>query len=165
MIIDKALLDSLFKQAADTPRLRQNHDMRTSPNDSSQRMLNALLPGTQVPIHRHPNSSENVICLSGSIDEVIYEETEEHTPGAYGSEQGMEAQDIRCGTVLREQERIHLSPAEGLFGCTIPAGAWHSVEVFEPSVIYEAKDGKYGEDGSETCGSLPHRTTPLPRNP
>ena len=74
-VLDKALLDSLFKQAADSPRLRQNHDMRTSPNDSSQRMLNALLPGTQVPIHRHPNSSENVICLIGCIDEVIYEVT------------------------------------------------------------------------------------------
>ena len=151
-VLDNYLLDDLFKQAADNSRLRQNYDMRTSSNDSSQRMLNALLPGTEVPVHRHPNSSENVICLSGQLDWVIYEETKEAVPILDGFEQGMDAQDVSYRTVMREKERIHLSPEEGHYGCIVPAGAWHTVEVFVPSVIYEAKDGKYGEDGSVFCG-------------
>ena len=151
-VLDKDLLDDLFKQAADNSRLRQNYDMRTSSNDSSQRMLNALQPGTEVPVHRHPKSSENVICLSGQLDWVIYEETKEVVPVLDGFEQGMDAQDVSYRTVLREKERIHLYPTEGNYGCIVPAGAWHTVEVFVPSVIYEAKDGKYGEDGSAFCG-------------
>ena len=150
-VLDKVFLDDLLNQAQGHPRLRQNFDMRTSPNDSSQRMLNALLPETEVPVHRHPNSSENVICLTGRIDEVIYEETKEAIPVPGGFEQGMDAQDMSYRTVLREKERIHLCPAEGNYGCIVPAGAWHTVEVFEPSVIYEAKDGKYGADGSTFC--------------
>lgn len=72
--INKDFLNSLFAKAKENPRLRQNHDLRTSAEDQSQRMLNALLPGTEVTIHRHPNSSESVICLCGRMDEVIYEE-------------------------------------------------------------------------------------------
>lgn len=89
-------------------------------------MLNALLPGTVVPIHRHPQSTENVFLMCGKIVEVI------------------------CDENGNEIERIHLDPTVGNFGCVVPQGAWHTVEVLEPSVIYEAKDGKYGEDGSET---------------
>ena len=126
MIIDKSLLDSLTAAAKESPRLRANYDLRTSAGDTSQRMLNALEPGTLVPVHRHPNSTETVLCLRGRMDEVLY------------SEDG-----------LREVERIHLCPFDGAFGCQVPAGAWHTVEVLEPSVIFEAKDGKYGEDGSE----------------
>ena len=100
-------------------------DMRNSCADASQRMLNALLPGTKVDIHRHLMSAESVICLCGRLDEVLYDDN--------GNEIG----------------RIHISPADGLYGCQIPAGAWHTVEVFEPSVIFEAKDGRYGEDSSE----------------
>lgn len=125
-LIDKSLLDGLFAQAKDSPRQRQNHDMRTSGDDRSQRMLNALLPGTKVAIHRHPHSAESVICLCGRLDEIIFDEN---------------------GTEL---ERISLCPAEGSYGCQIPAGAWHTVEVQEPSVIFEAKDGAFGSDGSET---------------
>ena len=124
--IDKKLINDLFDKAVDSDRKRMNYDLRTSPNDGSQRMLNALLPGSIVPIHRHPNSNENVLLLCGKLVEVIYD--------ADGN----------------ETERIHLDPSEGNFGCVVPAGAWHSVEVLEPSVIYEAKDGRYGEDGSET---------------
>lgn len=72
--INKDFLDSLFAKAKENSRLRQNYDLRTSAEDKSQRMLNALLPGTEVAIHRHPNSSESVICLCGRMDEVIYEE-------------------------------------------------------------------------------------------
>ena len=124
--IDKKLINELFDKAVVSDRKRKNYDLRTSSNDGSQRMLNALLPGSIVPIHRHPNSNENVILLCGKLVEVIYD--------AEGN----------------ETERIHLDPSVGNFGCVVPAGAWHSVEVLEPSVIYEAKDGKYGEDGSET---------------
>ena len=126
MEINRDLLDNLFEQAKGNPRLRQNLDLRTSSADTSQRMLNALLPGTVVPIHRHPQSTENVFLLCGKIVEVIYDENG------------------------NEIERIHLDPTIGNYGCVIPQGAWHTVEVLEPSVIYEAKDGKYGEDGSET---------------
>ena len=124
--IDKALLYDLFAKAKESDRKRMNYDLRTSSNDGSQRMLNALLPGSIVPIHRHPKSNENVLLLCGKLVEVIYD--------AEGN----------------EIERIHLEPSVGNFGCVIPAGSWHTVEVLEPSVIYEAKDGKYGEDGSET---------------
>ena len=128
MIVDQELINQLFKQAAENPRKRTNYDMRTSPEDGSQRMLNAMLPGTEVAVHRHPNSVENVILITGRMDEVLYEEVEGR---------------------LVETERFHLCPAEGRFGCQVPKGVWHTVEVIEPSVIYEAKDGKYGEDGSE----------------
>ena len=126
MEINKDFLGKLFGQAVVNPRLRQNLDLRTSTNDNSQRMLNALLPGTVVPIHRHPQSTENVFLLCGKIVEVIYDENG------------------------KEIERIHLDPTIGNYGCVVPQGVWHTVEVLEPSVIYEAKDGKYGEDGSET---------------
>ena len=74
MIFDKDFLGKLFEQATINPRLRQNLDLRTSGEDTSQRMLNALLPGTVVPIHRHEDTTETVICLCGKMDEVIYEE-------------------------------------------------------------------------------------------
>lgn len=126
MEINKDFLGKLFEQAVVNPRLRQDSDLRTSANDNSQRLLNALLPGSVVPIHRHPQSTENVFLLCGKIVEVIYDENG------------------------NEIERIHLDPAVGNYGCVVPQGAWHTVEVLEPSVIYESKDGKYGEDGSET---------------
>ena len=130
MEINKDFLGKLFEQAVVNPRLRQNFDLRTSTNDNSQRMLNALLPGTVVPIHRHPQSTENVFLLCGKIVEVI------------------------CDENGNEIERIHLDPTVGNYGCVVPQGTWHTVEVLEPSVIYEAKDGKYGEDGSETFDAL-----------
>ena len=126
MEINKELIDNLFDQAKENPRLRQNLDLRTSSADTSQRMLNALLPGTVVPIHRHPQSTENVFLLCGKIVEVI------------------------CDENGNEIERVLLDPTVGNYGCVVPQGAWHTVEVLEPSVIYETKDGKYGEDGSET---------------
>ena len=130
MEINKEFLGKLFEQAVENPRLRQSYDLRTSSDDNSQRILNALLPGTVVPIHRHPNSNENVLLLYGKLVEIIYDENG------------------------KEEERIHLDPTIGIYGCVIPPGAWHTVEVLEPSVIYEAKDGKYGEDGSETLNAF-----------
>jgi cupin fold WbuC family metalloprotein len=125
-MIDQNLLQKLFEQAKASDRRRQNYDLRTNAQDGSQRMLNALLPGTEVPVHRHPNSNENVILLVGRLDEVFFDENGNET------------------------ERIHLDPSIGNYGCVVPANVWHTVEVIEPSVIYEAKDGKFGEDGSES---------------
>lgn len=124
--IDKSLFDDLFERAKESDRLRMNYDLRTSVSDNSQRMLNTLLPGAIVPIHRHPISNENVILLCGKLVEVIY-----NSDG-------------------NEIDRLIMDSSNGNFGCVVPAGAWHTVEVLEPSVIYEAKDGKYGKDGSET---------------
>lgn len=124
--IDKKLISELFDKALVNPRLRMNYDLRTSSDDGGQRMLNALMPGTVVPIHHHPHSNENVILLCGNLVEILYDE---------------EGNEI---------ERVHLNPTVGKFGCVVPAGVWHTVEVFEPSVIYEAKDGQYDRDGSET---------------
>lgn len=143
MEIDNKFISELLSEAAENPRLRQNHDLRTSSDDNSQRMLNALLPGTVVPIHRHPNSTENVLLLHGKLVEVLYEEERRGD----GIEQ---KQDVAIGRRLHETARIVLDPSSGSYGCVVPAGTWHTVEVLEPSVIYEAKDGKYGEDGSET---------------
>lgn len=127
MDFDKDFLEKLIEQAIENPRLRQCFDLRTSSADSSQRILNALLPGTVVPIHRHLNTSETVICLCGKMDEVIYEES------GFNKE----------SPALHEVQRIRLCPAKGKYGCQIPVGTWHTVEVIEPSVIFEAKDGAY----------------------
>ena len=135
--IDKKLINDLFDKAVASDRKRMNYDLRTSSNDGSQRMLNVRLPGTKVPIHRHPNSNENVLCLSGKLVEVLYEE-----------DSGNRAE----GLLLKESARILLDPSAGSYGCVVPAGVWHTVEVNEPAVIYEAKDGRYGEDGTETWG-------------
>lgn len=137
-------LAQLFQQAEGNERLRQNFDLRTSSADTSQRMLNALLPGTVVPIHRHEDTTETVVCLCGKLDEVIYEEVvtyEKDAPKALPM--GMDAQDVTRKVEYREVQRIRLCPAEGKYGCQVPKGAWHTVEVIEPSVIFEAKDGAY----------------------
>ena len=145
MEFDKDFLGKLFEQAVTNPRLRQNFDLRTSPADTSQRMLNALLPGTKVPIHRHEDSTETVICLVGKLEEIIYEEVNEYIYEATSC----------CGDVTRQRKikeisRQILSPAEGKFGIQIPAGAWHTINVIEPSVIFEAKDGAYNESRNTT---------------
>ena len=138
-MINKEFLEQLLLQAADNPRKRVNYDMRTSPEDGSQRMLNAMQPGTEVAVHRHPNSDENVLAIEGRLDVILLEKD----PLVHG--EGC----MVHGSGLKEIERFHLCPKEGRYGCQVPKGVWHTVEVIEPSVIYEAKDGKYGEDGSE----------------
>ena len=140
LIIDNKLLDTLLTKANDNPRFRLNYDLRTSVDDQSQRMLNALLPGTEVAIHRHPNSSESVVCLCGRMDVVVYDEVVTYV---------QDGEDKKRKVSYNETERISLAPVEGKFGCSIPKGVWHTVEVFEPSVIFEAKDRAYGEDGSK----------------
>ena len=127
MLINNEFINTLLAQAKESPRLRQHYDLRNSAADTSQRMLNALLPGTEVPIHRHEETAETVVCLMGKLEEIIYEEMQ----GSTGER------------TFQEIARHILSPAEGKYGMQIPAGVWHTVHVIEPSVIFEAKDGAY----------------------
>lgn len=148
MKMDKAFLDGLLVQAQANPRLRQHYDLRTSEADTSQRLLNALMPGTVAPIHRHEDTLETVICLCGKLDEVIYEEVDAllsplTAEEAAAFDRGMDAQEVTHEKRFREVQRIRLCPAEGQYGYQIPQGAWHTIEVMEPSVIFEAKDGAY----------------------
>ena len=125
-LIDDMLLDELQKEAKASPRLRMNRDMRTSSEDSSQRMLNALEIGTILPIHRHQTTSEAQILLRGKIDVMFYDE---------------EGNEI---------ERFHLDPRAGRYGVNVPKGMWHSLEVLESgSCIFEAKDGHYQPIGPD----------------
>ena len=136
--IDNQLLDSLLEQAKSSPRLRQNFDLRTSTEDTSQRMLNALQPDTVVPIHRHIETSETVICLCGRLEKIIYEEVVE-----YVREETSRTEEVLRKRTFKEVSRQLLCPAEGLYGVQVPAGAWHTIRVIEPSVIFEAKDGAF----------------------
>lgn len=131
MEINKSLLDNLLEQAAASPRLRMNFDLRTSPEDSSQRMLNALLPGTELPIHRHTKTTETLVLLRGKMEEVFYEENP-----------------------LRETSRVLLEASGDIPGLSIPVGQWHTVNVLEPTVILECKDGKYEPLSQEDMISL-----------
>ena len=142
MEINKELLETLLVEAKENPRLRQNFDLRTSSADTSQRMLNALQPQTEVPIHRHEKTSETVICLVGKLEEIIYEEVND-----YVHETTSCCDDVIRQKSFKEVSRQILSPAEGKFGIQIPEGAWHTINIIEPSVIFEAKDGAYRGDG------------------
>lgn len=121
--IDKDLLNDLLKKASQSERHRYAYDLRNSEEDTSQRMLNALLPGTEVPIHRHEDTSETNICIAGRLDVVFYDKGDD-------------------GKFV-ESSRVSLNPKAGAYGLQIPKGAWHTVEVFEESCILEAKDGPY----------------------
>ena len=99
--------------------------------DTSQRMLNALMPETEVPIHQHENTSETVICLSGKLEEILYDL--EIVVGDNGIVEEK----------FTERTRYLLCPEQGVYGMQIPEGVWHTVNVLEPSVIFEAKDGAY----------------------
>lgn len=124
MIIDKVLLDNLTQQAKESPRLRMSFDLRNSAADNSQRMLNALEPGTSMPIHRHRASSETCVCVRGHFEEYIYDEDGELT------------------------ETIDMVPG----GCVlnIEKGQWHSLRCLESgTVLLECKDGAYEPLGAE----------------
>ncbi len=131
MIINKEALDNLSAQAKASLRLRMNLDLRNSPSDGSQRMLNALEPGTVMPIHRHRASSETVVIIRGKIQWVFYDddgnETERVTLDANG--------ELRCLNVEK--------------------GRWHSLECLESgSVLFECKDGPYEPLGPEDIMTL-----------
>lgn len=138
-LINDELLAALQSQAQGSERLRQNFDLRTTPEDGSQRMLNCLEVGTKVPIHRHLKSSETVVCLKGSLDWVFYEELPNMDAGGPVHDGETAADESN----FRETARFRVCPREGQYGIQVPLGAWHSVVVHEPSTILEAKDGKY----------------------
>lgn len=119
MIIDNKFLDNLLELAANSERKRTAFDMRTTSSDNSQRIINAMMPGTIVPIHRHAKTSESMTVLRGKLTEVFFDENG------------------------KEVERFELGPSTGNLMVQIPAGTWHTVEVKEPCVIFEAKDGAY----------------------
>ena len=138
-LISQDLLSTLYKQASVSERLRQAFDLRTTPIDGSQRMLNALQPGTHVPIHRHMKSAETNICLEGCLDVIFFEELPTMDTGA-PIHDGERAVDETC---FKEIARFRLCPSKKQYGIQIPAMAWHTIEVYEPSTIFEAKDGAY----------------------
>ena len=139
MTINDELLAELHEKAAANERPRMNFDLRTTPEDTSQRMLNVLEPGTKVAIHRHLKTSESVICLEGCLDWVFYEELPNMDAGG-PIQDGEVAADEGC---FAETARLRVCPGEGVYGIQVPKGAWHSIEVHEPSTIFEAKDGAY----------------------
>ena len=132
MKITQALLDKLTSEAKASPRLRMNYDLRNGESDQSQRMLNAIEPGSPLPIHRHKHTSETVVVLRGRLVWEYYDELE------------------RICT-----ERIELSPNGPVVALNIPAGQWHTVRALESgSVILEMKEGAYEPLGEEDILSL-----------
>ena len=118
MVIDKKILDELTTQAKASPRLRMNLDLRNSSEDGSQRMLNAIEPGTVMPIHRHQCSSETVICIRGHFEEYLYDD---------------------AGNLV---ETIDMVPGGNIVN--VEAGRWHSLRSLESgTVLFEAKNGKW----------------------
>jgi cupin fold WbuC family metalloprotein len=120
MIFNKELFDDLTEKAKESPRLRFGMDMRTTPDDKSQRLLNALEPGTVMPIHRHQNTTETAVVLRGSLKWFFYDEEGKLTD-----------------TFLLE--------ANGdMKGISVPKGLWHSIECLESgTILFEAKDGPW----------------------
>lgn len=119
MIIDEKLLDEISAKAEASPRLRMNYNLHDSLDAKAQRLLNVLLPGTPLPIHRHRHTAETYIILRGKMYVVFYNDMGAQT------------------------QRYLLDPSEGNFGVQIPAGRWHGIEVIEPTTIFEVKDGPY----------------------
>ena len=141
--INDNLLAALHLQATASERKRMNYDLRTTAEDNSQRMLNALEVGTKVPIHRHLETSETTVCLQGRMDVVFYDlRPNEDCGGPFLGDYGTVIAD-GMETNVFERYRVRLCHGEGKYGVQIPLGAWHSVEVYEPSTIFEAKDGRY----------------------
>lgn len=141
LLINEDLLTGLHDKARENDRLRIHFDLRTSPKDTSQRMLNVVECGTHVPIHRHLKTSETVFCLEGCLDWIFYEELPSGISGEFLHNGKSTAIDE---TVFSEVARFRICPREKKYGIQIPQGAWHSIEVHEPSTIFEAKDGAYG---------------------
>lgn len=120
MVIDKALLDKVSEQAKASPRLRMNYNFHQSLEDKCHRMLNAVDPGSDIPIHRHPDKDESFVVLRGKVRSTTYKDD---------------------GTVI---ESVVLSQEDGLYGVDIPKGVWHKLESLESgSVVFECKEGPF----------------------
>ena len=137
MKIDSLLLDNLTAQAKESPRLRMNMDLRNSDADSSQRMLNAIEPGSVVPVHRHQKTSETVVVLRGRVVEEYYS-SEGLVEASYELAAGGGARS-ESGMTERESGMTEVACA-----LNIPAGQWHTLRALESgTVILEMKDGAY----------------------
>jgi len=119
MIINNELLDKVTAEAEASPRLRMNYNLHESLDAKAQRLINVLLPGTILPIHRHRHTAETYVILRGKMFVVFYDE------------------------MGGQIERHLLDPTKGNYGVQIPKGQWHTIEVIEPSAILEVKDGPY----------------------
>ncbi len=119
MKIDNHLLDQVSSEAAESPRLRMNFNLHDSLDAKAQRLINVLLPGTVLPVHRHRHTAETYILLRGKMTVTFYND---------------------AGVAV---ERHHLDPLTGNYGVHITAGQWHGINVIEPSSIFEVKDGPY----------------------
>ena len=121
-LIDKNLLDEVSAQAKASPRLRMNYNFHHSLEDKCHRMLNAVEPGTDIPIHRHPDKDESFVILRGKVRSTTYNDD---------------------GSVI---DSVVLSHEDGIYGVDIPKGVWHKLESLEPAtVIFECKEGPYVE--------------------
>lgn len=119
-IIDSELLDGICKQAKENPRLRMNYNLHTELDEPVQRLLNALEPGTEIPVHRHRHSDETYLVIRGSLFVILFDENK------------------------KLLNKVLLDPKEGTYGVSVPAGQWHSIEVLESdTVIFEIKEGPY----------------------
>lgn len=119
-IIDNKLLNQISAEAAENIRLRKNFNLHASLDDKVQRLLNALEPGTILPIHRHKHTDETYFIVRGSLNVKLY--------------------DVQKQLI----EEVELNPAIGTYGVSIPAGQWHTIEVKESgTVIFEVKEGPY----------------------
>ncbi len=122
MVIDEKLLDQVSTQAKDSPRLRMNYNFHQSLDEKCHRFLNAVEPGTVVPIHRHPSKDESFVLLRGKVRVTTHNDD---------------------GSI---KESVVLNPKEGLYGVDIPKGVWHKVESLESgSVFFECKEGPFVE--------------------
>lgn len=131
MVIDSALLNQLSSQAKASPRLRQAYDLRTTPEDNSQRILNAMEPGSVLPIHRHRGSTETVVVLRGKVRQNFYDENGQLT------------------------ESFEVAASSEIVGFSVELGRWHNTECLESgTVILECKDGKYEALGEEDIMKL-----------
>ena len=119
MIINSELLDEITAKAEASPRLRMNFNLHDSLDSKAQRLLNVILPGTPLPIHRHRHTAETYVILRGKMFVVFY--------------------DDLGGQI----ERSLLDPTIGNYGVQIPKNQWHGIEVIEPTTIFEVKDGPY----------------------
>lgn len=142
MIIDTGLFDMLSAQAASSPRLRMNYDLRTTPADGSQRMLNALEPGTCVPIHRHRTTSEVVVMLRGRAVQYFYDDAGEVTQAVLMVPAGSLADDVPsdAGSCICGGR----APSAVCSAVTVEPGRWHRIDSLESgTVIFECKDGAF----------------------
>lgn len=119
MMINDHLLNKISGEAHESPRLRMNFNLHESLDAKAQRLINVLLPGTIIPVHRHTHTAETYILLRGKMCVVFFNDLGEQT------------------------ERFLLDAKIGNYGVQIPKGQWHGVEIIEPSAIFEVKDGPY----------------------